>query len=63
MFQKIYSKCGDTWVFSCFLTCNIRFLLLKQKKINSNCNQFHNILRLFDVFPNFIFTTSGTMGA
>ena len=32
MFHKIYSRCGDTWVFSCFLTCNIRFLLLKLKK-------------------------------
>ena len=34
MFQKIYSRCRDTWVFSCFLTCNIRFLFLKQKKKN-----------------------------
>ena len=25
-------------------------------------NQFHNILRLFDVLPNFPFTTSETMG-
>ena len=25
-------------------------------------NQFHNILRLFDVLPNFSFTTSETMG-
>ena len=25
-------------------------------------NQFHNILRLFDVLPNFSFTTSATMG-
>ena len=24
-------------------------------------NQFHNILRLFDVLPNFPFTTSETM--
>ena len=32
MFQKIYSRCGDTWVFSYFLTCNIRFLLLKQQQ-------------------------------
>ena len=24
-------------------------------------NHFHNILRLFDVLPNFPFTTSGTM--
>ena len=24
-------------------------------------NQFHNILRLFDVLPNFLFTTSETM--
>ena len=26
------------------------------------CNQFHNILRLFDVLPNFPFTTSEMMG-
>ena len=32
IFQQIYSRCGDTWIFACFLTCNIRFLLLKQKK-------------------------------
>ena len=25
-------------------------------------NQFHNILRIFDVLPNFPFTTSETMG-
>ena len=25
-------------------------------------NQFHNILRLLDVSPNFLFTTSETMG-
>ena len=25
-------------------------------------NHFHNILRLFDVLPNFRFTTSETMG-
>ena len=27
-----------------------------------NYNQFHNILRLLDVLPNFSFTTSETMG-
>ena len=27
-----------------------------------NNNQFHNILRLFHVLPNFPFTTSETMG-
>ena len=26
------------------------------------CNQFHNILRLFDVLPNFTFTSSEMMG-
>ena len=29
MFHKIYSSCRGMWVFSCFLTCNIRFWLLK----------------------------------
>ena len=28
----------------------------------TNCNHFHNILRLFYVLPNFPFTTSETMG-
>ena len=28
---------------------------------NLNYNQFHNILRLFDVLPNFPFTTSETI--
>ena len=29
---------------------------------NKTINHFHNILRLFDVLPNFTFTTSETMG-
>ena len=29
--------------------------------ISRNYNQFHNILRLFDVLPNFPFTASETM--
>ena len=40
--------------------------LVVNKKIKSKRNfadnQFHNILRLFDVLPNFPFTTSETMG-
>ena len=40
MFQKIYSRCGNTWFFSCSLTCNIRFLLLKQKTIQISLNFF-----------------------
>ena len=27
----------------------------------NTCNPFHNILRLFDVLPNFAFTTNATM--
>ena len=40
------------------------YVLLNSIKNNykANCNQFHNILRLFDVLPNFLFTTSETMG-
>ena len=30
--------------------------------IRNTYNQFHNILRLLDVLPNFLFTTSETMG-
>ena len=48
MFQKIYSRCGDTWVFSYFLTCNIRFLLLKQQQ-KKNSTQF-DFFCLFFVF-------------
>ena len=31
--------------------------------LSSTYYQFHNISRLFDVLPNFHFTTSETMGA
>ena len=34
---------------------------LKQSGKVSTDNQFHNILRLFDVLPNFPFTTNETM--
>ena len=30
--EKIYSRRRNAWVLSCFLICNIRFLLLKQTK-------------------------------
>ena len=33
-----------------------------RRKTGKTYNQFHNILRLFDVSPNFPFTTSETMG-
>ena len=38
-------------------------LLIKTKKAKENFadNPFHNIVRLFDVLPNFPFTTSETM--
>ena len=39
MFQQIYWRSWDMQVFSCFLTCNIRFLLPKWKK-NSNWFEF-----------------------
>ena len=38
---------------------NQNISLVKQNVIH---NHFHNILRLFDVLPNFPFTTSETMG-
>ena len=31
------------------------------RELPSNSNHFNNILRLFDVLPNFLFTTSETM--
>ena len=44
-----------------FQTTEYPLIVLMLKKIK-DCNQFHNILRPFDVLPNFIFTTSETMG-
>ena len=35
--------------------------ILFDSKPSYDYNQFHNILRLFDVLPNFLFTTSKTM--
>ena len=32
-----------------------------REKYTKNYNQFHNILRLFDVLPNFLLATSETM--
>ena len=39
-------------------------LAVKKKNVRENFEDiyFHNILRLFDVLPNFPFTTSETMG-
>ena len=34
----------------------------RDRDMQSTYNHFHNILRLFDVLPNFPFTTSKTMG-
>ena len=37
---------------------------LEDKRVErslKSCNHFHNILRLFDVLPNFPFTTSETI--
>ena len=39
-----------------------KFKVLIKESLLVNYNQFHNILRLFDVLPNFPFTTSQTMG-
>ena len=37
------------------------FAMISKKKKKYSYNQFHNILRLFDVLPNFSFTTSETI--
>ena len=37
------------------------YINLKHMEKVFGCNHFHNILRLFDVLPNFPFTTSETM--
>ena len=39
-----------------------KIVILIMVKIILFNNQFHNILRLLDVLPNFLFTTSETMG-
>ena len=44
------------------LSFSFRYLvvlkLLQNLKNEAACNHFHSILRLFDVLPNFLFTTS-----
>ena len=42
------------------VTINLQFVCLNPH--TSGYNEFHNILRLFNVLPNFPFTTSETMG-
>ena len=44
-----------------FALPNVKSALM-EVKVFSTYNHFHNILRLFDVLPNFPFTTSETMG-
>ena len=52
----------------CFANVTLQHLIFESKIIfddkfdHSSINQFHNILRLLDVLPNFLFTTSETMG-
>ena len=36
-------------------------MFTRKNKKEMSCNHFHNILRLFDVLPNFPFTTSEIM--
>ena len=36
--------------------------LVRKQNFLKNYNDFHNILRLFDVLQNFLFTTSETIG-
>ena len=49
-----YNNCISIKLFSCWKINQLLFLVVTY-------NQFHNILRLFDVLPNFLFTTSETM--
>ena len=56
-----------SWIVSNYLKFNLSPSLLLSKQtfnfdfVSGIYNQFHNVLRLFDVLPNFPFTTSGTM--
>ena len=45
------------WKYKNEKTDKLKMIFIKMK----NYNHFHNILRLFDVLPNFLFTTSETM--
>ena len=40
---------------------SVKNIIYVKQIIFGNLNHFHNILRLFDVFPNFLFSTSETM--
>ena len=56
-----------SWIVSNYLKFNLSPSLILSKQtfnfdfVSGIYNQFHNVLRLFDVLPNFPFTTSGTM--
>ena len=52
--------CLTFYIFSTNQTCNTDTGELKNEQ--TTYNDFHNILRLFDVLPNFPFTTSETLG-
>ena len=62
---------GARWAGSSFCMLRAFFMLLttvRNSNLNYECfevshsyNHFHNILKLFDVLPNFLFTTSKTM--
>ena len=45
----------DVCLTTSFVVCNVG-------NTYAMCNEFHNILRLLDDLPNFLFTTSETMG-
>ena len=52
------TSCYDQRGFS----CNSRiFRISVREQVTGNYNQFHNILRLFDLLPNFPSTTSEMM--
>ena len=59
--KNVYSKkilFQNVWSILYYYDMNSLFLVENKK----GCNQHHNILRLFDVLPNFSFTTSETIG-
>ena len=51
---KLYISPSEVVIYS--------ILIFWVRTFDSDCNQFCNSLRLFDVWPNFPFTTSETMG-
>ena len=61
-YTKSHWLSGSTCLFSQTFCTRLANSMRKPWFVLVFYNQFHNILRLFDVLPSFSFTTSETMG-